>query len=127
MQLYKTSLNGVNTHVSKISIIQFLSLTDLYTVDVLCYCVLAEQLELRIKQAYKQKIVTSYLLSFNKVTEKCLNRKMTETLKSYHSMYASLSAEITANIGKIGILCKEENVENNFGNFFFCCCFWFGI
>jgi len=44
---------------------------------------------------------------------------MTETLKSYHSMYASLSAEITANIGKIGILCKEENVENNIGNFCF--------
>jgi hypothetical protein len=34
-------------------------------------------------------------------------------------MYASLSAEITANIGKIGILCKEENVENNIGDFYF--------
>ncbi len=50
---------------------------------------------------------------------------MSETLKSYHSMYASLSAEITANIGKIGILCKEENAENSFGNFFFFCCLAF--
>ena len=38
---------------------------------------------------------------------------MTETLNSYHSMYASLSAEITSLVGKISVLSREEDVDNS--------------
>jgi len=38
---------------------------------------------------------------------------MTETLNSYHSMYASLSAEITAHIGKISVLAREDSGDKS--------------
>ena len=38
---------------------------------------------------------------------------MTETLNSYHSMYASLSADITAHIGKISALAREDNGDKS--------------
>ena len=37
---------------------------------------------------------------------------MTDTLNSYHSMYATLSAEITFSIGKISAMAREENGDN---------------
>ena len=58
------------------------------------------------------------LKSFGFKKELYLGFKMTDTLNSYHSMYASLSAEITSNIGKITILSREESNENVNGNFY---------
>lgn len=46
-------------------------------------------------------------------TETFISTKMTETLNSYHSMYASLSAEITAHIGKISVLAREESGDKS--------------